>query len=75
MALGMADLVFADGLGQEEGTPVRYAADDAVGGENEGAGGTCDSGEGRKIRLGPGRRQQRRWCVDVVRRGKILFDF
>jgi hypothetical protein len=53
MALGMADLVFADGLGQEEGTPVRYAADDAVGGENEGAGGTCDSGEGRKIRLEP----------------------
>ena len=32
-------LVLAEGLGEQEGAPVGYAADDAVAGEDEGAGG------------------------------------
>ena len=44
MPLDMADLVFTNGLGEEEGAPIRYATDNAIGGEDEGTGGTCDSG-------------------------------
>jgi len=74
MALGMAELVFANGLGEEEGAPVRYTADDAIGGEDEGASGTCNSGGGRKVRLESEGRQRRRWDGDGVRMGNILLD-
>ena len=36
-------LVFFDGLGERERAPVRYAADDAAGGEDLGAGCAGDS--------------------------------
>jgi hypothetical protein len=59
-------LQFAGGFGEEEGAPVGYAADDAVGFEDDFASGLGDSG---------GRADVRTCVLRGSEGGGLLFDF